>query len=106
MVDRAFAENRFGLGPRGDAPSAAGDPRGWASAQLTGVQAQLAGIPSRREVAEGLADYLAMQRDARMAKREAAPAAMMAAAAMPRDEAAKKAVDPEVRMARREARET
>ena len=59
MVDLAFAENRFGLGPRGDAAAGvAGDPRGWAAAQLRGTQPQLAGLPSRREVAEGLADYL------------------------------------------------
>ena len=67
MVDLAFAENRFGLGPRGDAAAGvAGDPRGWAAAQLRGAQPQLAGVPSRREVAEGLADYLQMQREAKI----------------------------------------
>ena len=59
MADRAFAENRFGLGPRGDGGAAAGDPRGWAAVQLKGFQAQLADVPSRRVVAEELADYLA-----------------------------------------------
>ena len=108
MVDRAFAENRFGLGPRGDVSAAGGDARGWALAQLRGGQPQLAGIPSRREVAEGLADYLAVQREARMErKQDAAPAGTMTPAAMPNgDAAAKKQVDPEVRMARREGRET
>ena len=106
MADLAFAENRFGLGPRGDERVVGGDPRGWAAAQLKGFQPRLAGIPSRIEVAEGLADYLAMQRDARIERREAAPAMpMMAPANMPKPEAAKKRVDPEVRMARRENRD-
>ncbi|WP_309603392.1 DUF1800 domain-containing protein [Sphingomonas sp.] len=109
MVDLAFAENRFGLGPRGDA-AAGGDPRGWAAAQVRGAPPRLAGVPSRREVAEGLADYLAVQREARIERREAAPApaAMMTAADMPKGDsaAAKKQIDPDVRMARREGRET
>ena len=113
MVDLAFAENRFGLGPRPDSVGSAGDPRGWASSQIRGSQPQLAGIPSRREVAAGLADYLQMQREARMERRQdspqtATPAPMMTPAGMPKDgdAAAKKAVSPEVRMARREARDT
>ena len=111
MVDLAFAENRFGLGPRGDAAAgAAGDPRGWAAAQLRGTQPQLAGVPSRREVAEGLADYLQIQREAKMDARDAAPApaAMMTKADMPKDGAAKvkKEVSPEVKAARREGRDT
>lgn len=106
MADLAFAENRFGLGPRGDAREAGGDPRGWASAQLKGFQPQLAGIPSRREVADGLADYLAMQREARIERREAAPAAtMMTPADMAKPEAARRRPDPQVRMARRENRD-
>ena len=111
MVDLAFAENRFGLGPRGDAAAGvAGDPRGWAAAQLRGTQPQLAGVPSRREVAEGLADYLQMQREAKMEARDVtpAPAAMMTRADMPKDGAAKvkKEVSPEVKAARREGRDT
>ena len=110
MVDLAFAENRFGLGPRGDAAAGtAGDPRGWAAAQLRGAQPQLAGLPTRREVAEGLADYLQMRREAKMDAREAAPAAaaMMTPADMPKDGAAKvkKEVSPEVKAARRGERE-
>ena len=108
MVDLAFAENRFGLGPRGDGAGASGDPRGWASAQVRVVQPQLAGVPSRREVAEGLADYLQMKRESKMEARETAPAAMMTPADMPKDGAAKvkKDVSPEVKAARREGRET
>lgn len=104
MADRAFAENRFGLGPRGDTPvEAKSDPRGWATAQLSRFEPRLAGIPSRVEVAEGLADYLAMQREARMERREAMPPdpnAMKTATDMPQ-----RMRDPEVRMARRENRE-
>lgn len=104
MADRAFAENRFGLGPRGDQSEAGGDPRGWATAQLAGFEPRLAGIPTRIEVAEGLADYLAMQREARMERRAAMPtpapdAAMKTATDMPVRQR-----DPEVRMARRENR--
>lgn len=107
MADLSFAENRFGLGPRGDTSAVGGDPRGWASAQLTGFQSQVAGVPSRREVAEGLADYLQMQRDARMERRQDPPvAAMMTPADMHKGEQAKKQIDPAVRMARREGRET
>ncbi len=104
MTDRAFAENRFGLGPRGDVADAGGDPRGWATAQLARFEPRLAGIPTRVEVAEGLADYLDMRREARMDRRADAPAvpppATMTPAEMP-----KRKVDPEVRMARRENRE-
>ena len=102
MADRAFAENRFGLGPRGDASDAGGDPRGWAAAQLSRFEPRLTGIPTRIEVAEGLADYLAMQRESRMERREAAPAA---AATMTPADMPKRKVDPEVRVARRENRE-
>jgi len=32
MADRIFAENRLGLGPKGDRQSNGSDPRGWAQA--------------------------------------------------------------------------
>ena len=107
MTDRAFAENRFGLGPRGDVVEAGSDPRGWATAQLTRFEPRLTGIPTRVEVAEGLADYLAMQREARMDRREAAAAAAPASAAvmMTPAEMPRRRRDPEVRMARRENRQ-
>jgi uncharacterized protein (DUF1800 family) len=106
MVDRAFAENRFGLGPRGDSADSGGDPRGWAAAQLAGAPVQLAGLPSRREVAEGLADYIEMQRQARQEKRQDTPAAMMTPADMPKGDGQQaKQVDPQVRAARRESRD-
>ena len=111
MADLTFAENRFGLGPRGNAREAVRDPRGWAAAQLTRFQPQLAGIPSRVEVAEGLADYLAMQREARMERRDMTPAtapAMRDSTMTPADISkpeARRQRDPEVRMARRENRE-
>jgi uncharacterized protein (DUF1800 family) len=106
MADLAFAENRFGLGPRDAASARVGDPREWVSAQLRGTQPHLVGVPGRREVAEGLADYLAVQRDARMERREGSRAAITTATGMSKNEAANKVVSPEVRMARREGRET
>ena len=105
MADRAFAENRFGLGPRLDGEAAGGDPRGWASAQLSRFEPRLANIPTRIEVAEGLADYLSMQREARMERREAASAQTSAATMKTATDMPQRQPDPEVRMARRENRQ-
>ena len=58
MTDRAFAENRFGLGPRADGAGAGGDPRGWAAAQLARFEPRLAGVRVRVETAEGAADVV------------------------------------------------
>ncbi len=102
MPDPTFAESRFGLGPRGEGASAAGDPRGWAEAQIGRFQPTLAGLPTRATIATELADYVEVRRAARAEAKQAAPAAaMMNQAAMP-----KLGADPEVKTARRAARDS
>ncbi|MEO6247827.1 MAG: DUF1800 domain-containing protein [Sphingomicrobium sp.] len=85
MVSTSFAENRFGLGTRGDEAAAGGDPRGWAVAQLARFDPHVAGIPDSRSVAIELADYLDLRASTkRMARMEAPPAgSVMTRAAMP-----------------------
>ena len=84
MISTSFAENRFGLGARGDGPAVGGDPRGWASEQLSCFEPHVAGIPDSRIVAIELAGYF---QDRAMAKRTAqanSPAsALMTSASMP-----------------------
>lgn len=84
--DPVFAENRFGLGPRGDGGGPrGGDPCGWAEQQLARFDPQLAAVPSRAAVANELADYQEVRRAAKAETREEAPAAaMMSPAAMPK----------------------
>ena len=47
MTDLIFAQNRFGLGPRGDQPGTGRDGRGWVEAQLSQQLAALPNVPSR-----------------------------------------------------------
>lgn len=102
MPDPTFAESRFGLGPRGDGATVGGDPRGWAEGQIALFHPRLAGLPSRAAIATELGDYYDVRRAARMDARDSAPAAaMMNPAAMPRPGA-----DPEVKAARRIARDS
>jgi len=95
MLSTSFAENRFGLGARGDEPAPGNDPRGWVDAQLTRFEPRVAGIPDSRSVAIELADYL----DARRMARADRPA-MMTSASMP-----KPAKTPEVMAAQLAGRE-
>ncbi|WP_324806832.1 DUF1800 domain-containing protein [Sphingomonas sp. LY29] len=98
MTDRSFAESRFGLGLRGDVASdATSDPRGWAAAQIGRFEAKIAGIPTRAEVAADLGEFYAIRREARMEQRAAA-ATSPTMTDMPMR-------DPEVRAARRAARD-
>jgi uncharacterized protein (DUF1800 family) len=74
MNSSAIALNRFGLGARsGDAPP--GDAKAWLRGQLDRFDPRprpIAAVPARREIVGQLADYLAEQRMAGRAKREAA----------------------------------
>ncbi|MFN2473116.1 MAG: DUF1800 domain-containing protein, partial [Sphingomicrobium sp.] len=104
MASTSFAESRFGLGARGDSPSLAGDPRGWAEAQLTRFEPRVAGIPDSRSVAIELADYLEERGAARRAAQAQGPspaATMMTTASMP----AKPLRTPEVKAAALAGRE-
>ena len=102
MISTSFAENRFGLGARGDGPAVGGDPRGWASEQLSCFEPHVAGIPDSRSVAIELADYF---QERAMAKRTAqanSPAsALITSASMP----AKAPRTPELMAARVAGRE-
>jgi uncharacterized protein (DUF1800 family) len=90
MISTSFAENRFGLGVRGDDPAAGGDPRGWASAQLTRFDPHVAGIPDSHSVAVELADYLDLKQAERRLARDqqamvpAGASSMLTPAAMPK----------------------
>ena len=81
MSQAAIALNRFGLGARGDEVPPA-DPRNWLARQLAEFQPRptaLAGLPSRREIASQLSDYIAEAQADGMPKRRRA----MQEAAMP-----------------------
>ncbi len=74
MTAAAIALNRFGLGARASEPLPA-DPRAWLLGQLGRFEARpaaLARVPARGEIVGQLADYLAEQRMAGQAKRQAA----------------------------------
>ena len=103
MASTSFAENRFGLGVRGNTPAPGGDPRGWAEAQLGHFDPHVAGLPNSRSVALELADYLQEKTLARRAA-QAGPKpveSMMTAAAMPN----KALRTPEVKAAAQAGRE-
>ena len=78
MQSTTIALNRFGLGARpGDSPPA--DPRRWLIQQLDHFEPRpeaLAYVPSRAQVAEQLADYLAAQRMAGRPRPALQPASM------------------------------
>ena len=72
MSPTSIALNRFGLGARGDEPPPA-DPRRWLTAQLNrfdGRPPAIAATPTRRVMAEQLADYLETARPGMMANGE------------------------------------
>ena len=72
MASVTLALNRFGLGARGD-EAAPADPHAWLTAQLRGFDPrpqQLASVPTRREVAGQLADYLSEVRSFNRMRRE------------------------------------
>ncbi|MDE2405248.1 MAG: DUF1800 domain-containing protein [Sphingomonadales bacterium] len=77
MSQAAIALNRFGLGARPDEPLP-DDPRGWLESQFAHFEARpaaFAATPSRRDVAQQLADYYEATR-----ARRARPAAAVAPA--------------------------
>lgn len=84
MADRAYAENRFGLGTKGDRPiGAGGDPRGWAAAQIGRFEPRLAmDLPSRAAIADELAQVYDVRRERRQQR---SAAGMMTGAAMSND---------------------
>jgi uncharacterized protein (DUF1800 family) len=74
MTTTAIALNRFGLGARASDPLPS-DPKAWLLGQLGRFEARpaaLASVPARSEIVGQLADYLAEQRMAGQAKRQAA----------------------------------
>jgi len=70
--DAFIAVNRFGLGARpGELAAAAGDPRGWVEAQLSGrarLPSQLSEFPASREV---IAGFMKTRQEARRTKDKA-----------------------------------
>lgn len=110
MASMSFAENRFGLGARGDAPSMSSDPRGWAEVQLAKFDPHVAGIPDSRSVAVELADYLDLQKAARQLAKDQqqmmpAPAATSAAGLMVPASMPKPVKTPEIMAAQQAGRE-
>ncbi|NJC06652.1 uncharacterized protein (DUF1800 family) [Sphingomonas kaistensis] len=120
MRDLLFAQNRFGLGPRGGQPAETGDGREWVEAQLGQRLAGLDDVPTRSEAAEALIAYREERRDARQNRMDMpaampaggtmaslAPASMMAPApaANPAGAARRAARPPELAAARRDQRE-
>lgn len=82
MQSATIALNRFGLGaiPKEPAPA---NPRQWLLEQLDQFASRpqaLARVPTRQQVVEQLADYLAAQQMAGRAKRQLQPASMPTAA--------------------------
>jgi uncharacterized protein (DUF1800 family) len=87
MSTIAIALNRFGLGARSD-DSAPAEPRRWLAAQLERYEprpAPIAAVPSRREVAAQLADYLEESRGQGRANRQRRAPMQAAAEPMPMD---------------------
>ncbi|GAA4013073.1 DUF1800 family protein [Sphingomonas swuensis] len=81
MSDLLFAQNRFGLGPRGNQPAGPRDGREWVEAQLGQRLAALDDVPTRAEAAEALIAYREERRDARQ-NAPATPATMASGDAM------------------------
>lgn len=81
MSDLSFAQNRFGLGPRGDQATERGDGRAWVEAQVGQRLAALSDVPTRSEAAQALTAYREERREARRDGLQS-PAAMPAAGAM------------------------
>ncbi|WP_114228426.1 MULTISPECIES: DUF1800 domain-containing protein [Sphingomonas] len=67
MSDLIFAQNRFGLGPRGDQSQGGGDGRGWVEAQLGARLAMLSDAPTGAEAAQALIAYRDERRNAKQA---------------------------------------
>lgn len=90
MTDIAIALNRFGLGARPD-ETPPDDPKRWLKAQLERFEPRpqaLADLPSRTEIADGLAEYLQDIRGMARQQRQAQPATDKA---MPGDDVLKSA---------------
>jgi uncharacterized protein (DUF1800 family) len=81
MASTIFAENRLGLGVRGNTSSASNDPREWAEVQLTLFDPHVAGIPDSQSVALELADYLEARQVARRMAQVDAPVPSIIASA-------------------------
>lgn len=78
ILDTAIALNRFGLGARPADPLPA-DPKGWLTGQFRRFQPRpeaLAKVPSRSEVIDQLADYMATARMDGRGKRRMEPASL------------------------------
>ncbi|GAA4008431.1 DUF1800 domain-containing protein [Sphingomonas humi] len=82
MSDIQFAQNRFGLGPRGSEPAGTRDGRAWVEAQVAGRLAALENAPTRSEAAEALIAYREEQRDARQGATQAPASAATGSAEM------------------------
>ena len=114
MSDLQFAQNRFGLGPRGDQPAGPRDGREWVEAQVGQRLAALSDAPTRSEAAEALIAYRDERREARQSGTQMpasgtamTPAAMttMAPAAGAGEAPARRARPPELMAARRDQRD-
>ena len=105
MLSTTIALNRFGLGARPDDQQPS-DPKRWLLGQFDRFEprpAALAQVPSRAQVVDQLAQYLAEQQMAGRAKRQMQPASMPVGG-MP--EPAEKQVDPVKRYLRQTIRQT
>jgi len=67
MSDLIFAQNRFGLGPRGDQSGGPRDGREWVEAQLGAKLAALTGAPTGPEAAQALIAYREERKNAKQA---------------------------------------
>jgi len=67
MSDIVFAQNRFGLGPRGDQPVGSKDGREWVEAQLGAKLAALPDAPKGAEAAQALIAYREERKNAKQA---------------------------------------